>query len=262
MGRLELPGHDAVGIRAANPGPLTLTGTNTWIYGREPAWLIDPGPALTAHIDAVSEEIDARGGLGAVLLTHDHPDHAEAVPEIVTRFSPVPLAAARGTVTTLLEDGQRYGPFEVIASPGHAEDHLAFVAGDLAFTGDAVLGEGSVFVSGQLGEYLGALRVLQAMNLQLIAPGHGPVVLQPNRKLVEYIDHRLAREAALVSALASGKRTTHDLLEAAWSDTPPELRFAAAITLEAHLQKLSDEGRLPEGVQRGGGPAGPTPTGH
>jgi glyoxylase-like metal-dependent hydrolase (beta-lactamase superfamily II) len=259
MGRLELPGHDAVGIRAANPGPLTLTGTNTWIYGREPAWLIDPGPALPAHIDAVSEEIDARGGLGAVLLTHDHPDHAEAVPEIVTRFSPVPLAAARGTVTALLEDGQRYGPFEVIASPGHAEDHLAFVAGDLAFTGDAVLGEGSVFVSGQLGEYLGALRVLQAMALRLIAPGHGSVVLDPMRKLSQYIEHREAREAALVSALAGGKRTTHDLLEAAWSDTPQELRFAAAITLEAHLGKLSDEGRLPQDVERGGGPAGPTP---
>ena len=260
MGRVELPGHDAVGIRAANPGPLTLTGTNTWIYGREPAWLIDPGPALPEHLDAVSEEIDARGGLGAVLLSHDHPDHAEAVPEILVRFSPVPLAAARGPVNTLLEDGDRCGPFEVIASPGHAPDHLTFVVGDLAFTGDAVLGEGSVFVSGQLGEYLGALRVLQALRLSVIAPGHGPVVLQPARKLAEYIDHRLAREAALVSALAEGKRTIHDLLDAAWSDTPPELRFAAAITLEAHLQKLDDEGRLPPNVERGGGPAGPTPT--
>ena len=82
MTRLELPGHDAVGIRADNPGPFTLSGTNTWIYGREPAWLIDPGPALPEHLDAISEELDERGGLGAVLLTHDHPDHAEAVPEL------------------------------------------------------------------------------------------------------------------------------------------------------------------------------------
>ncbi len=79
MCRLELPGHDAIGIRADNPGPLTLTGTNSWIVGRDPAWLIDPGPALPEHLDAISEEIDERGGLGAVLLTHDHPDHAEAV---------------------------------------------------------------------------------------------------------------------------------------------------------------------------------------
>lgn len=260
MGRLELPGHDALGIRAANPGPLTLTGTNTWIYGRDPAWLIDPGPALPGHLDAISEELDARGGLGAVLLTHDHIDHAEAVPEIVSRFSPVPLAAARGTATALLEDGSRYGPFAVVASPGHAPDHLAFVAADVAFTGDAVLGAGSVFVSGQLAAYLEALEHLRTLNLRLIAPGHGPLVEDPATRLAEYIEHRLARETALVAALAEGKRTIHDLLDAAWADAPAELRPAAALTLEAHLQKLSDEGRLPEGVERGGGPAGPTPT--
>ena len=250
MSRLELPGHDALGIRADNPGPLTLSGTNTWIYGREPCWLIDPGPALPEHLDAVSEEVDERGGLGAVLLTHDHPDHAEAVPEIIRRFSPVPLAAARGSVTTLLADGDRVGPFEVVASPGHATDHLAFVAGGVGFTGDAVLGEGSVFVMGQLSEYLGALRVLQALRLTLIAPGHGPVVLDPEAKLAQYIDHRMARETALVAALADGKRTIHDLLDAAWADAPEQLRGAAAITLEAHLQKLAYEGRLPEGVER------------
>ncbi|MDE3131477.1 MAG: MBL fold metallo-hydrolase [Acidobacteriota bacterium] len=261
MARLQLPGHDGVGIRAANPGPLTLSGTNTWIYGRDPAWLIDPGPALPQHLDAISEELDARGGLGAVLLTHDHPDHAEAVAELVRRFSPVPLAAARGTVTTLLGDGDRYGPFAVIASPGHAPDHLAYVVDDLAFSGDAVLGEGSVFVSAQLGAYLGALRRLRDLELAVIAPGHGPIVHDPAAKLDEYLDHRLAREAALVRALAEGKRTTGELLDAAWADAPARLRGAAAVTLEAHLEKLADEGRLPEGVQRGGGQAGPAPAG-
>ena len=253
MTRLELPGHDVLGIRADNPGPLTLTGTNTWIHGREPCWLIDPGPALPEHMDAISEEVDERGGLGAVLLTHDHPDHAEAVPEIIRRFSPVPLAAARGSATTLLADGDRIGPFEVVASPGHAADHLAFIADGVGFTGDAVLGEGSVFVTGQLSEYLGALRVLQALRLTVIAPGHGPVVLDPEAKLAQYIDHRMAREIALVSALADGKRTIHDLLDAVWADAPAELRPAAAVTLDAHLQKLADEGRLPEGVERAGG---------
>jgi glyoxylase-like metal-dependent hydrolase (beta-lactamase superfamily II) len=251
MSRLPLPDHDAVGLRADNPGPFTLTGTNTWIYGREPAWLIDPGPALPEHLDAISEELDERGGLGAVLLTHDHPDHAEAVPEIVKRFSPVPLAAARGNVSALLDDGDEVGPFEVIATPGHAPDHLSFVVDGVAFTGDAVLGEGSVFVVGQLAEYLDGLRRLEQMHLSLIAPGHGPLVEAPDSKLAQYIDHRLAREAALVTALADGKRTTHDLLDAVWSDAPELLRPAAAITLEAHLQKLSEEGRLPPDVERG-----------
>ncbi len=250
MSRLELPGHDAIGIRADNPGPLTLTGTNTWIYGREPAWLIDPGPALAEHLDAISEELDDRGGLGAVLLTHDHVDHAEAAPEIVRRFSPVPLAAARGTASALLRDGDAIGPFEVVATPGHSPDHLTFVVDDVAFTGDAVLGEGSVFVMGQLARYLDGLARLRARGLSLIAPGHGPVIDDPESKLSRYIEHRLAREAALVSALAAGRRTTGDLLDAAWPDAPPQLRYAAAITLDAHLEKLSAEGRLPEGVER------------
>jgi glyoxylase-like metal-dependent hydrolase (beta-lactamase superfamily II) len=258
MTRVQLPGFETIGLRAENPGPFTLSGTNTWIYGRDPAWLIDPGPALSAHLDAISEEIDERGGLGAILLTHDHADHAEAVPEIARRFSPVPLAAARGTASALLRDGDRCGPFDVLATPGHAPDHLTYITDDgLAFTGDAVLGEGSVFIAGQLAEYLQALERLRVRAPAALAPGHGPPVTNPQAKLTEYIDHRLAREAALVSALAAGKRTIQDLLDSAWPGVPPQLRGAAAFTLEAHLEKLQDEGRLPEGVQRAPGPAGP-----
>jgi len=268
MSRLQLPGRDAVGLRADNPGPLTLTGTNTWIYGREPGWLIDPGPALPEHLDAISEELDERGGLGAVLLTHDHPDHAQAVTEIVRRFSPVPLAAASAFVggptdegtcpaSALLADGDHCGPFEVVATPGHAPDHLVFVVDGVAFTGDAVLGEGSVFIAGQLAGYLAGLERLRALGLELIAPGHGPVVDDPDAKLAEYISHRLAREDALLIALAEGKRTTDDLLDAAWADAPAALRGAAALTLEAHLEKLRAEGRLPADVPRRPGPGGP-----
>jgi glyoxylase-like metal-dependent hydrolase (beta-lactamase superfamily II) len=244
MTRLELPGHDAVGLRADNPGPLTLSGTNTWIVGRDPAWLIDPGPALAPHLDAVSAEIDARGGLGAVLLTHDHADHAQAAPEIARRFSPVPLAAARGTVSTLLADGDRYGPFTVLATPGHSPDHLTYLARGVAFTGDAVLGSGSVFVCGQMVEYLAALERLRALELELLAPGHGPVVEDPDARLRAQIDHRLARERALLDALGRGLRSTDELLDAVWSDAPSELRPMASLTLAAHLEKLAAEGRL------------------
>ncbi len=152
------------------------------------------------------------------------------------------------------------GRSRCVATPGHASDHLAFLTADgIAFTGDAVLGEGSVFVAAQLREYLDSLRRLRGYGLHLIAPGHGPLVTDPRAKLDEYIDHRLAREQALVTALAEGKRTTVELLDAAWPDAPAQLRGAAAVTLEAHLQKLSEEGRLPDGVERGGGPGGPAP---
>ena len=260
MGKLEVPGYDAIGILADNPGPFTLTGTNTWIYGREPAWLIDPGPADRAHLDAISEEIDARGGLGCICLTHDHADHSDGVAELRLRFSPVPVAAARGDVSALLEDGDRCGPFDVLATPGHAPDHLAYVTDDgIAFTGDAVLGVGSVFVAEQLSEYLDGLRRLRARSPKLLAPGHGPLVNDANARLDDYIGHRLAREAALLAALADGERTTDALLGAVWSDAPPELRGAAAVTLEAHLQKLEREGRLPEALSVVAGKASQPP---
>jgi glyoxylase-like metal-dependent hydrolase (beta-lactamase superfamily II) len=253
MTRLDLPEHDVVGIRAANPGPFTLSGTNSWIVGRDPAWLVDPGPALDEHIEALAGELDRRGGLGGIALTHDHADHAAAVPAIRARYPDAPLAAARGQVDVKLDDGRVFGPLESVATPGHAPDHLAFLTGEVAFSGDAVLGEGSVFISpdpGALAGYLAALRKLDRRPLAVLCPGHGPPVDDPHAKLEEYISHRLERERRLLAALAAGQRTAQQLLDAAWDDVPAQLRPAAAVTLAAHLDKLADEGRLPDGVER------------
>jgi len=250
---MELPGKDTVGLRAANPGAFTLSGTNTWVVGRDPAWVIDPGPALDQHLDAVSEEILARGGLGGIALTHDHADHTEAVPRMRERFPAARLGASRGVVDERLADGDRFGPLTALATPGHAPDHLAYVADEVAFTGDAVLGEGSVFVypdPGALKDYLTGLERLRAHKLDFIAPGHGPPVTDPKTKLEQYISHRLDRERRLIAALGDGLRSVDDLLERVWHDAPPQLRPAAAVTLAAHLDKLEEEGRLPEGVQR------------
>jgi glyoxylase-like metal-dependent hydrolase (beta-lactamase superfamily II) len=251
--RLEVPGHELVGIRAANPGPFTLSGTNSWIVGRGPAWIVDPGPALGEHMAALWAEIDRRGGLGGVALTHDHRDHAEAVPAVRARYPRAPLAAARGEVDVRLSDGGTFGPFEVLATPGHAPDHLAFVAGDVALTGDAVLGEGSVFISpdpGALVAYLDGLGRLGRRRLAVLCPGHGPPVHDVAAKLEQYVSHRLERERRLLAALERGKRSVDELLDEAWDDVPPQLRPAATVTLAAHLDKLAEEGRLPAGVER------------
>ncbi len=259
MTRLELAEHDIVGIRAANPGPFTLSGTNSWIIGRGPAWLVDPGPALDEHLAALRAEIDARHGLGGVAVTHDHADHTEAVPAIRAAYPDAPLAAARADVDVdvdvdvTLDDGDTFGPLQAIATPGHAADHLSFVTGTAALTGDAVLGEGSVFVSpypGSLAAYLDGLRRLEARGLTVLCPGHGPVVHDPRAKLNQYISHRLDRERRLLDALGAGKRGVDELLDDVWSDAPPQLRAAATVTLAAHLDKLADEGRLPNGVER------------
>jgi glyoxylase-like metal-dependent hydrolase (beta-lactamase superfamily II) len=244
---------DVVGVRANNPSPLSLSGTNSWIVGRNPAWLIDPGPLLSEHLSALAEQIEQRGGLGGVALTHDHHDHSEGVPELLRMFDDVPLAAARGAVDVTLKDGDRFGPLEAIATPGHAPDHLAFIHGPVLFSGDAVLGEGSVFIApdpGALRGYLEALERLKARAPQLICPGHGPLVSDPIAKLDAYIEHRLERERKLVEALDGGERSVEGLLDAAWADVPTFLRPAAAITLAAHLDKLAEEGRLPERVER------------
>jgi glyoxylase-like metal-dependent hydrolase (beta-lactamase superfamily II) len=256
--RLDLPGTAILGLRADNPGPFTLTGTNTWIVDSEPAWVVDPGPALDAHVDAVAEEIERRGGLGGIALTHDHPDHAAAVPAIRRRFPAAPVGGGRGSVERRLADGDRFGPLQAVATPGHAPDHLTFITGTIALTGDAVLGQGSVFIApdpGALAGYLDGLKRLRARELTVLLPGHGPVVTDPEAKLDEYIDHRLARERRLVAALAGGARSIPEMLDAAWPEVPELLRPAATVTLAAHLDKLADEGRLPAGVERPAGAA-------
>jgi glyoxylase-like metal-dependent hydrolase (beta-lactamase superfamily II) len=234
-------------VRATNPGPFTLTGTNTWIVGRDPAYVVDPGPALDGHVEAVLRELHARGGLGGIALTHDHADHAEAVAVVRERSgSMAPVAGAR-TGDVVLADGGRFGPLEAVATPGHARDHLAFVAGCAAFTGDAVLGEGSVFIDadgGGLGAYLDGLRALRGRELAVLCPGHGPPVWDAAAKLDEYVAHRLDRERRLLQALDDGVRDEDELLDRVWSDAPRALRPAAALTLRAHLRKLEDEGRL------------------
>jgi len=253
MTQIEVPGQDVTGVRAGNPGPLTLSGTNSWIVGRDPAWLIDPGPALDDHVAALVDQIESRGGLGGLALTHDHSDHSDAVPVIRERFPDAPLAAAGGGVDVSLRDGSSFGPLTAVSTPGHAPDHLAYVAGQVGFSGDAVLGEGSVFISpypGALTDYLAGLERLRACPLVFLCPGHGPLVENPRDKLDQYISHRLDRESRLVAALGRGARSIQELLDDAWSDVPAALRPAAALTLRAHLDRLGEQGRLPAGVEK------------
>jgi glyoxylase-like metal-dependent hydrolase (beta-lactamase superfamily II) len=225
-------------VRAPNPSPLTLDGTNTYVLD---GWVVDPGPADAGHLDAV---MDAAGeGVAGIVLTHDHHDHSEGAPE---------LAARAGVEVTRPEGGERVGPFEVIATPGHSPDHVSLLAGRVLFAGDTVLGTGSVFVGGgdgSMGAYLDSLRRLRSLDLEAILPGHGPVVWEPHAKLDEYLAHRLERERRVLAAIEAGAETRDEVLDRAWSDVDleagPYLRMAAGLTLDAHLEKLADEGRLP-----------------
>ena len=259
---MPLARHDVALVHADNPGPFTLTGTNTWIAGRDPCWIVDPGPALDEHVGRVVAEARRRGGAGGIALTHDHGDHAGAAEAVRAGVGGVPVGAARWPgADVVLGDGDTFGPLQVVATPGHATDHLAFVFGAVCFTGDAVLAQSSVFVApdpGALRGYLAALERLRAMELELLCTGHGPPVEDPAALLDRYLAHRADRERKLIAALDAGLRTIDELLDRAWSDAPPSLRLAAAATLLAHLDKLAEEGRLPDGVER---PQWPPPGG-
>ncbi len=258
---VEAPGHPAVvRVRAANPGPMTLTGTNTYVVGSSPAWVIDPGPADRDHIELVRRVGETRGGIEGVLLTHSHSDHNAGVgmlgaPVLVGNESGFDdLAALLATEPVphppAPADGREVGPFTVIATPGHAPDHVAYLFGAVCFCGDLILGEGSSIVppaagGGSLADYMESLQRLAGVGASLLCPGHGEWITDPAAKIAEYAEHRLERERLLLAALAAGRRGEDDLLDAAWSDVPAAMRPAAALAMRAHLEKLEAAGRLP-----------------
>lgn len=239
----QAPGHpEILRLLADNPGPMTLTGTNTYLVGSGPCWVIDPGPDDSRHVAAVRTAVEERGGAAGVLLSHSHNDHTGAIAEL-------------GIETVDLADGRRFEAGDgtaltAVATPGHAVDHFCFFTdGDVCFSGDLILGWGSSYVppdGGSLASYMDSLRLVRDRKPTLICPGHGPWITDPATKIDEYIEHRESRERDLIERLGEGERSRMALLAQVWSDVPELLRPAAAVVMEAHLQKLENEGRLPE----------------
>jgi glyoxylase-like metal-dependent hydrolase (beta-lactamase superfamily II) len=235
-------------VLAPNPGVYTLEGTNTWIVGSEPAFVIDPGPDVPEHLAEVAREA---GTVGAVLVTHDHPDHAPgAIP--FARLVGAPVFAFRLDGAEALSGGQRVRAgaltLTVVHTPGHTADHVAFhdPGSGALFTGDTVLGRGTSFLDppeGNLVQYLRSLRRLLDLDPRSIYPGHGPIVLRARPMLLGYLAHREEREEQVLAALADGPRTIAEMVEAIYADHPSEVHPLAARTVLAHLRKLADEGR-------------------
>jgi glyoxylase-like metal-dependent hydrolase (beta-lactamase superfamily II) len=211
-------GDRAVCVLAANPGPMTLDGTNTWVL-REPgsalAVVVDPGPDDVAHLDAI---VAAVGGarVPRILLTHGHPDHSEGARALAERLHA--SVAALDPVHRLGDEGLADGDVVevgglevvVVATPGHTGDSLSFhLPADRALlTGDTVLGRGSTVVAhpdGRLGDYLSSLERLRALaestDAQRVLPGHGPALARPVDAVTAYLRHREERLAQVRDAL-------------------------------------------------------------
>lgn len=228
-------------VRAPNPSPMTLDGTNTYVVA---GWVVDPGPADDLHLKAVVAAADRE--ITGIVLTHSHLDHSEGAATLAERAGDVPVV--------LPEGGQEVGPFRAIPTPGHSPDHVSLLLGRVCFAGDTVMGTGSVFISpggGSLSSYLDSLRTLLELDLKVLCPGHGPYVRDPRARLTEYLGHRLERERLLLEALGAGARTEEELIRHAWSDAPGDLYPATALTLRAHLEKLDAEDRLPNDLKPG-----------
>jgi glyoxylase-like metal-dependent hydrolase (beta-lactamase superfamily II) len=218
---------------------MTLEGTNTYLYGEGPCVVIDPGSEDEGHLEAIRAAAAERGGIGLVLLTHSHGDHTAGADRL-------------GAEVVLPAGGETHAGLRVLATPGHAADHVCFLSEDgVCFSGDLVLGLGSTIVppgDNSLAAFMSSLRLLQAERIELMAPGHGPWITDPAAKLAEYVEHREMRERRLLAALERGERSRAALLAEAWDDIPIELLPMAAMAMEAHLEKLESEGRLPAGL--------------
>jgi glyoxylase-like metal-dependent hydrolase (beta-lactamase superfamily II) len=223
-------------LLAPNPGPMTLEGTNTYLVGRDPVTVIDPGPEDAGHIEAVRTRAEELGGIGTVLVTHSHLDHIGGV-ELL------------GVEPARPGDGEVVAGLTALATPGHTEDHLCFQSGTTLFCGDLVLGQGSTIVppadqGGSLAKYMDSLRRIQALKPERMYPGHGPVIEDPAAKIAEYVEHREMRQRRLEEALERGERSRMALLREVWDDVPEELLPAAAFAMQAHLEKLEHEGAI------------------
>jgi glyoxylase-like metal-dependent hydrolase (beta-lactamase superfamily II) len=245
-----------VRVLAPNPGVHTLEGTNTWVVGNDPAVVIDPGPDDPAHLAEVRREA---GTVAAILLTHDHPDHAPGAPALA-RATGAPIHAYRPPSDgARLREGAliRAGDvvLRVLHTPGHTPDHVAFLLeGEGAmFTGDAVLGRGTSVIDppeGDLVAYLRSLRRMLELRPRVLYPGHGPVVLDGPGKLREYLEHRARREEEILTALRGGRDTVPAIVEEVYAAYPRDVRPLAERSVLAHLLKLEAEGRV---ARRGSG---------
>ena len=236
-------------VLAPNPGIRELEGTNTWIVGDGPSIAIDPGPDDAGHVREVAREA---GHLAAILLTHDHPDHAPGAAALAEATGAPVYAARPPQGGQRLRDGQRIVAGDVtltaVATPGHSPDHVAFFEDrhGALFTGDAVLGRGTSVIDppeGDLTAYLRSLQRMRELSPRVIYPGHGPVVFDGPGKLEEYLDHRVAREGQVLAALASEPRTPEEIVAEIYGDHPAELHELAARSVLANLIKLENEGR-------------------
>lgn len=272
-------------VTAPNPGPMTFTGTRTYLLGARQVAVIDPGPLDPAHQAAVAAA--AGGRAAAILVTHGHRDHSEgarALQELlqapILGFGPAersPTMAALAATGAMgggegvdadfapdrrLADGEEIAGdgwrLSAVHTPGHLGDHLSFAWEDGLFSGDTVMGWATTLISppdGDLGAFLASLRRLRERSERRYFPGHGKPIEDAHRMIDWQIAHRAEREAQILAALAAGPRDVAGLVAQVYPGLDPALRGAAGRNVLAHLIDLWERGAV---TSEGGPAAGAT----
>ena len=258
-------------ILAPNPSVLTGRGTNTYLCGQgDQLVCIDPGPDDRRHLESIVAAAAAMGGhISTIVLTHSHPDHRPLARQLSERSgAPIrcldPGRSADGALP--LADGQRLSAgelvLEAIHTPGHTGDHLCFfdAASSVLYSGDHILGGMTSVVAppdGDMTAYMASLERIRRLRPRVILPGHGPRIADAAATIDEYITHRRDREAQVLAALRARRTAAApvDLVADIYAHYPVELWPFAALTLQAHLDKLALEGtvvrRAPAGSEGG-----------
>ena len=243
-------------ILAPNPGLFTGPGTNTYLVeDAGEALILDPGPIEDSHRRAILEAAE-RLVVRAVIVTHTHPDHAPLAN---------PLAGLLEVPALGFEPGPQFRPdhrlsdgettavggstLRAVHTPGHSDDHLCFLAGDVLFTGDHIMGGSSVLIN-DAASYMESLQRVAGMRLERLYPGHGEEILRPAEAISWYIAHRRQREGEILDAVAGGCRSVGEIVDLVYREVNPALHDLAALSVTAHLKKLAGEGAV---RFRGGG---------
>lgn len=247
-------------ITAPNPGVMTGPGTNSYLVGTEAIAMIDPGPSIESHIDALLQA--AGNKLRWVLCTHAHHDHSPAAQAVhaATGAQLIGMPPPPGerhdqkfAPAWAIEDGERLAgagfTLRAVHTPGHASNHMCYLLEEekLLFTGDHVMQGSTVVIGppdGSMSAYLKSLEKLLDVDIARFAPGHGHPIDTPHDEVRKLIRHRLGREQKVMTALAKVRRGDLDALVAhAYDDVSPKLHTIAKRSLFAHLEKLEVDGK-------------------
>lgn len=261
-------------VVAENPGPFTFLGTGTYIVGHGEVAVIDPGPDMAPHLDALLAAIKNER-VSAVLTTHTHADHSPlarplaertGAPIIYGRADPATESAEEANETDFrpdveVADGQRItGPgwtLEAVATPGHASNHVcyALLEENALFSGDHVMGWSTTVVSppdGDMTDYYASLSKVESRGFGTLWPTHGPPILEVRPFLAAYRAHRLDRERQIMDQLAQGRNTILEMVPHMYAAVDPRLHPAASRSVLAHLIHL-----VRSGLVAADGPPGP-----